>query len=545
MKQCLFILVILSFYLRGTGVVIPEERARKVASNFLFGLEHPVRSVSFYGDSEDSGMYIINFMPEGWVLVSGNTGTRPVIGYSYTGYFDFNNISSNVKSWLDDQKRQIIYAKTEVQWSDEWDILEKQKLPVLKAASSVAPLLKTKWDQGAGWNRFCPPYANGPGGKAYIGCVAVAMAQALYYLKFPEKPMGQKSYQLAPYGIISLNFDKEPAYQWDNMSLTSSDDYNAKLLYHCAVAVEMDFGGEGSGAYTTRVPFAFQRYFGFTPSVETVSRYKDEQEWVALLKSELDKKNVLIYSGYPDTGEAGHAFNIDGYDFNGFFHFNWGWNGKYDGYFSINSLKPGNYNLVKDHRAVIGISKPYWGPTDITLSNLSVKENMPAGTVVGDITVTDYSENDHFTFEVFGAPLFLGSGYAPAKFYEENMQLKTLEPLLSGPYPEVATIRVTDSEGYVFEKLFEIVVTKVINATTTAGMNNFRVYPNPATNTIYVTGGEELKYYKIIDITGKTLLYSGRYNNGIDISSVKEGIYIFEFSDMNNKKQVHKIVVRK
>ena len=76
-------------------------------------------------------MYIINFKPDGRVLVSGNPGTRPVIGYSYTGYFDFNNISSNVKSWLDDQKRQIIYAKTEVQWSDEWDILEKQILPVL------------------------------------------------------------------------------------------------------------------------------------------------------------------------------------------------------------------------------------------------------------------------------------------------------------------------------------------------------------------------------------------------------------------------------
>jgi hypothetical protein len=364
-------------------------------------------------------------------------------------------------------------------------------------------------------------------------------------MKFPERPSGQKSYQLAPYGTISLNFDEEPAYQWDKMSLTASDDYNAKLLYHCAVAVEMDFGGDGSGAYTTRVPFAFQRYFGFTPSVKTISRYENDEEWITLLKSELDNDNVLIYSGNPGTGEAGHAFNIDGYAPTGYFHFNWGWSGKYNGYFSINNVAPGSSDFTKDQKAVVGISHPYWGPTDITLSNLSVKENLPAGTVVGDISITDYSENDHFTFEVFGAPLFLGSGYAPAKFYEENMQLKTLETLLAGPYPEVATIRVTDSEGNVLEKRFEITVTKVTNAISTADQNSFRIYPNPANNIIYVTSGNELNYYRITDITGKTVLHSDRYNNGIDITSLREGIYIFEFSDSKNKKQVQKIIVQK
>ena len=253
----------------------------------------------------------------------------------------------------------------------------------------------------------------------------------------------------------------------------------------------------------------------------------------------------MIYSGNPGTGEAGHAFNIDGYAPTGYFHFNWGWSGKYNGYFSINNVAPGSSDFTKDQKAVVGISHPYWGPTDITLSNLSVKENLPAGTVVGDISITDYSENDHFTFEVFGAPLFLGSGYAPAKFYEENMQLKTLETLLAGPYPEVATIRVTDSEGNVLEKRFEITVTKVTNAISTADQNSFRIYPNPANNIIYVTSGNELNYYRITDITGITVLHSDRYNNGIDITSLREGIYIFEFSDSKNKKQVQKIIVQK
>ncbi|NLO03706.1 MAG: T9SS type A sorting domain-containing protein [Bacteroidales bacterium] len=545
MKQIFLIYLFLSILFNGFSETVSEDKALRVASNFLFGTEHPVKSVSFYGDTEDSGMYIINFIPEGWAIVSGNNNARPVIGYSHEGYFDVKNVSSNVKSWLEYQKVQLANAMADLKWSDEWNTLEKQALPALKSATAVTPLLETEWDQGAGWNRFCPPYAEGPDGKAYVGCVAVAMAQALHYMKFPERPSGQKSYQLAPYGTISLNFDEEPAYQWDKMSLTASDDYNAKLLYHCAVAVEMDFGGDGSGAYTTRVPFAFQRYFGFTPSVKTISRYENDEEWITLLKSELDNDNVLIYSGNPGTGEAGHAFNIDGYAPTGYFHFNWGWSGKYNGYFSINNVAPGSSDFTKDQKAVVGISHPYWGPTDITLSNLSVKENLPAGTVVGDISITDYSENDHFTFEVFGAPLFLGSGYAPAKFYEENMQLKTLETLLAGPYPEVATIRVTDSEGNVLEKRFEITVTKVTNAISTADQNSFRIYPNPANNIIYVTSGNELNYYRITDITGKTVLHSDRYNNGIDITSLREGIYIFEFSDSKNKKQVQKIIVQK
>jgi hypothetical protein len=545
MKQILLIFLFLSVIFSGFSENVSEEKAVKVASNFLFGSEQPVKSSLFYGKTEESGMYVINFIPEGWAIVSAGSNARPVIGYSHEGYFDVQNVSSNVKGWLDYQTVQIQNAKFDVKWADEWEVLEEKELPALKSASAVEPLLKTEWDQDGGWNRFCPPYAEGPDGKAYVGCVAVAMAQALHYLKFPGKPSGQKSYLLEPYGTISLNFDEEPAYQWDMMSLTSPDDYNARLLFHCAVAVEMDFGGSGSGAYTTRVPFAFQRYFGFTPTVKTISRYENDEEWITLLKFELDNDNVLIYSGNPGTGEAGHAFNIDGYAPSGYFHFNWGWSGNYNGYFSINNVAPGSNDFTKDQKAVVGISQPYWGPTDIVLSNLSVKENMPAGTVVGDISITDYSEADQFTIEVFGAPLFLESGYAPAKFYAENMQLKTLEPLFAGPYPEVATIRVTDSEDNVFEKRFEITVNKVTNAVTVSDLNNFRIYPNPATNKIYVTNGDELRYYKITDITGRAVLYSENYYNGVDVSTLKEGIYFFEFLDSGNRKQVHKIIIRR
>ena len=37
---------------------------------------------------------------------------------------------------------------------------------------------------------------------------------------------------------------------------------------------------------------------------------------------------------------SAHAFVCDGYDGEGLFHFNWGWDGKADGYFAIDFLNP-------------------------------------------------------------------------------------------------------------------------------------------------------------------------------------------------------------
>jgi len=534
MKRLYIILIFFAFTDFLLGNPVSKEKAIIVASNFVYGDVVDVVDVTMYGDKVEGGIYVINFKPEGWALVSSDDDAQPVLGYSLTGYFNTDGVKYNVKDWLDIQKNQIQRIEAEnARWKNEWETLEKGAVPMLKSSAlSIDPMLETEWDQGAGWNTLCPPDEDGPGGKAYIGCVAVAMAQALHHIKFPERPQGVKSYALSPYGTITCNFDAESPYQWDQMSITRPDEYNAELLYHCAVAVEMDFGGDGSGAYTTRVPFAFQRYFGFTPAVLTIDRFENEDDWITLLKEELNEGNVLIYSGNPGTGQAGHAFNIDGYAPSGYFHFNWGWSGSYNGYFSINDITPGNNNFGVNQKAVIGISVPYWGPRDILLSNTTVSEDKPAGATVGEIEVVDYSESDTFTFEVLGAPYFQDDGYAPAKFYVEDMMLKTLEPLTAGPYPEVATIRVTDSEGYEFEKQFDIAVTKptFIPGKTTGG---FAVYPNPVYNKLNITNAEHITSAVIFDLNGKLIREIDLSNANVDVSNIHAGIYVLKIKDSN------------
>ena len=47
-------------------------------------------------------------------------------------------------------------------------------------------------------------------------------------------------------------------------------------------------------------------------------------EWIDLLKNEIDNLRPIIYSGYSDIFPDGHAWVCDGYDALDYVHFNWG-----------------------------------------------------------------------------------------------------------------------------------------------------------------------------------------------------------------------------
>ena len=52
-------------------------------------------------------------------------------------------------------------------------------------SKSVDPLLQCKWNQSYPYNVYCPEDPGGSGGYVYAGCVATAMAQVMYYWRYP------------------------------------------------------------------------------------------------------------------------------------------------------------------------------------------------------------------------------------------------------------------------------------------------------------------------------------------------------------------------
>ena len=247
------------------------------------------------------------------------------------------------------------------------------------AETTVAPFIKATWNQGSGWNRFCPADEEGPGGHVYVGCVAVSMGQAMSVFGTPSKGKGSNQYTHPEYGSIYVDFSTAN-YDWVSMSLSAPDDNNALLLYHCAVGVDMDFAPDGSGTLTSAAAStALKEFFFYSQKMAFTKRGTDTQLWKSKLDSSLLAGNPVIYSGFPGTGSVGHAFNVDGVFKSNYYHVNWGWGGVDNGYYTIDNFKPGSSDFTKDQTAIFRI-QPYYYPTGMNLSDTLVLISLPAGT---------------------------------------------------------------------------------------------------------------------------------------------------------------------
>ncbi|MBR6930724.1 MAG: C10 family peptidase [Bacteroidales bacterium] len=298
-----------------------------------------------------SDLFVYNIGNQGFVIISNNTVLPPVLGWSDQGTFpDLTLAPENVLSWLNHYSEMIAFAETnhlqpEASVLQEWDEIAQGRFA--KSEKSVNPLVSTHWDQGCYYNEYCPAtgggWGGGPCGHALTGCVATAMAQVMKYWNHPAQGFGSHSYTHSTYGEQSVNF-AATTYHWDDMpnEVWSQNDAVATLMYHCGVSVDMNYGASASGAYSTDVETALRSYFGYCGAKYRAKSSYTEEAWLDMIKAELDLSRPLYYSG--NGNNSGHAFVCDGYDNNGLLHFNFGWSGGSDGYYSTYDLIGFNQN---------------------------------------------------------------------------------------------------------------------------------------------------------------------------------------------------------
>lgn len=334
--------------------------------------------------------YIFNVANgNGFVIVSADDNAVPVLGYSDAADFDPANVAPQTAKWLEGYKAEMRYiiangVKQTTVIAGQWQELIKGEPVDNTIAASVSPLVQTKWDQSPYYNALCP-YDGGAGQRTVSGCVATAMAQVMKFWNYPSTGTGNHSYNHSSYGTLSANFGAT-TYNWSSMpnSVNSTNTAVATLMYHCGVSVDMNYdvaANGGSGAYvinsqspvTHCAEYAFETYFGYKTSLQGVERANYSQtQWLNLIKGELNAGRPVLYAGFGSGG--GHAFVCDGYDNNDFLHFNWGWSGAYDGYFSVNGLNPGGVGtgggtggFNSGHQAVIGIEPPSSAPVTLDM----------------------------------------------------------------------------------------------------------------------------------------------------------------------------------
>ena len=128
---------------------------------------------------------------DGFVIVSADDCTTPVLGYSFTGGYNENQPPAFIE-WMDHYKEQITEMKTnnlksiDITNSDWSKYLKKESIEADVTMDEVPPLLTTTWNQGCYYNEFCPEDEEGPCGHALVGCVATAMGQIMKYWDYPN-----------------------------------------------------------------------------------------------------------------------------------------------------------------------------------------------------------------------------------------------------------------------------------------------------------------------------------------------------------------------
>ncbi|MBR4787156.1 MAG: C10 family peptidase [Bacteroidales bacterium] len=299
-----------------------------------------VRSTSFYKNGEDTVMLITNFN-KGFMVLAADDAVSPVLAYSLDESMDLADMAPAARAWLDQYAQEIALVRSNPERSvhPDWNVLKNGIAVKGDSNEIVSPLLTAKWNQTKYYNKYSPVEDSVPsayGHRTPNGCVAVAMAMIMYYYRYPMHGYGSHTNH-TDYGDFYVNFSQQHyCYEAMEDALSSPNDEVAKLIFHCATSVDMMYGATGSGAYSFNVPDAMKTYFGYSPNTSIVSRYSySSSQWKQMLKTELNNGRPVYYSGHSSDG--GHAFVCDGYDANNLFHFNFGWGGSSNGYYTLSS----------------------------------------------------------------------------------------------------------------------------------------------------------------------------------------------------------------
>ncbi|MDE6791841.1 MAG: C10 family peptidase, partial [Muribaculaceae bacterium] len=258
----------------------------------------------------------------GFVIISGDDRFSKVLGYSDRGSFDRSKMPPQLKAMLDNFAKNTAkpsnFSSTHPSWNATFTTRAEEEV-----------LLETaEWGQDAPFNAETPMFGDE---HAPTGCVATAMAIVMKYHNWPD----------------TYNWDAMPMkIEYDEENPPAPNPELARLMKDAGEAVYMAYGPTESGANMNWVGHKMQQVFKYSPDCQFITKQNFSNErWLELLKGNIDSGNPVIYQGTNNNYTQNHAFVLDGYNSTGY-HVNWGWDGWFNGYYSLDALTP---NEVQDY----------------------------------------------------------------------------------------------------------------------------------------------------------------------------------------------------
>lgn len=352
-------------------ISINSSNANSLKGSFV---DKEIKTITPIKDKESSCLYyIVNYKNGGFLILSADKRTAPVIAFSNTYEFllDTNNYPSGLKDFTNCVKKEIKHIRksnkqqdaiTKKQWNKKSiqnlinsisadgrlapdpdnDPMEPDDPNCVETYKKVGPLISTIWGQSGEYNDILTPSncSNTSDGRPPVGCVAVAMAQIMRYHEHPD------------------------FYDWGNMLNNRGLGQVPNLMAEIGYFVDMKYGCDGSSASTKKdvAPAFTNSYFNYSSATYddyNYSKVKQQLNW---------RQPVILRGGesYYGIYRNGHAWVCDGYisSFNCYnmttsvlLHMNWGWNGRYNGWYSTGNWNP-NGNTFNYQKGMVYNIRP-------------------------------------------------------------------------------------------------------------------------------------------------------------------------------------------
>ena len=278
-----------------------------------------------------------------FVIVTGDDRAAGVLACGNHA-IDMDNVPCNMQWLLDHYSKQMDYLRAH------------PDVPVMAAAGQnsvvVSPLVSCTWNQRAPFYNQCPTSGTQ---HCLTGCVATAMAQVMYYWKYPAEAPALDGYTSE---VNGATVDALPGgtFDWDNMldvyptnATAQQKDAVAMLMRYCGQACHMGYGTSASGAYSDD-ELEGMKTFGYNNDAVLLDRDDfTADEWAAMIEQQLAAGCPILYGGVDADKNAGHAFVVDGCG-GGMYHINWGWSGSGDGYFVLDAFTTMNLQYSSEQQ---------------------------------------------------------------------------------------------------------------------------------------------------------------------------------------------------
>ncbi len=464
--------------------------------------------------ASDTYYYVFNNGDgDGFVVMSGDDSAPGVLGYADSGSIDIDHLPDNMRAWLEGYAEEIAYARANA------PAAAPDGSPRL-SRMEIAPLLESQWNQLNPFNLKCKTT---DGAKAVTGCVATALAQVMYYYRWPRNA----TTPIPAY----LTFDELPAttFDWSHMrnyysenedGTDASADAVSQLLYYCGHAVKMSYGTSSSSASSAECATALNQYFGYENPVYVINRNSyNTADWEGVIYNELAHGRPVIYGGSNCNG-SGHAFICDGYDGEGLFHINWGWSGNSDGYFRLQACNPSvqgtggsnsSFGFSVKQSAVCGIS-----PTEQTTApegdvpHVRVDEFRLANGVPTEYDYSGGSFSDVLLYYSFGVAVE-GNYTMGFALYRDGEQLQT---------QTIGTYHITSAYPMYFSTDLTL---WGIGANLSDGTYQIKCISKPAnTSEWYLNEEGDNKYLEVTIADGKAVFVAKVVEPTIEVTHVEQ-----------------------